>query len=182
MVRDPIHMFKFIRQQNIGQSLSLYYEAYAHALERKGSYDSAMQVYEEGIRRQASPLDRLKKGFEDFQYRMVERAQKTALTGESDADIGTNSSFHSSRQNENMEASRLALQRLGSNPHAPRPISLFNPNAMPGSMMNQRRRERNQLPNQSCGTGSSSTKNNFTIFDEKINANAISTYVYKSFG
>eukprot|EP01134_Creolimax_fragrantissima_P000248 CFRG0248T1 len=79
---DPVDIFKFLRSKNIGSTLTLFYEAYALALEIKGSKKQANQVYEEGIQRNVQPLERLKRRYREYQVRLTDdlKANMEAMT------------------------------------------------------------------------------------------------------
>ncbi|KAG6813918.1 hypothetical protein H0H92_005767 [Tricholoma furcatifolium] len=55
--------------REIGTSFSLLYEGYAALLEVDGQWKDAENIYRQGIRRQARPLDRLRKRYQEFQRR-----------------------------------------------------------------------------------------------------------------
>eukprot|EP00899_Mesostigma_viride_P020539 jgi/Mesvir1/28487/Mv15902-RA.5 len=78
---DPKDIFSFLQANDIGQGHSLYYEAYATFLEINHVFKSANAVYEQGINRQAVPLERLKQKYEAFQHRMAMRIQRKMQEG-----------------------------------------------------------------------------------------------------
>ncbi|EFA84583.1 putative protein serine/threonine kinase [Heterostelium album PN500] len=81
MCRDPIEIFNYLETNKIGLTLSLFYEAKAIIYENKSNYQMADQSYQLGLKRQAQPLDRLKKRHDDFQRRMVVAMSKSAKEG-----------------------------------------------------------------------------------------------------
>ena len=75
---DPGDVFKFLKEHGIGQGHALFYIAYATFLELRGNYAAADNVYQQGINRLATPMDRLKAKFDEFQHRMARRIQRKA--------------------------------------------------------------------------------------------------------
>jgi len=73
---DPTEIFLYMRAQNIGQCLALFYEAFASVLEAKHQFAMADRCYAEGIERGAAPLDRLHRRHEEFQARMMRRLER----------------------------------------------------------------------------------------------------------
>jgi hypothetical protein len=71
-------VFTYLKENEIGQEHALFYIAYATFLELKGNYAGADKVYQQGINRLATPMDRLRTKFNDFQHRMARRIQRKA--------------------------------------------------------------------------------------------------------
>lgn len=63
--------FCTLQENSIGLDHALYYIAFATYLEFRGNYAKADSVYQQGINRLATPVDRLKGKFQEFQHRMV---------------------------------------------------------------------------------------------------------------
>ncbi len=75
---DPGDVFKFLKENEVGQTHALFYIAHATFLELRGSYAAADNVFQQGINRLATPQDRLKAKFDEFQHRMARRIQRKA--------------------------------------------------------------------------------------------------------
>ena len=59
-VRDPVDIFAFLEANGIGQRLALFYSSWALVLELKRSmYTEAYEKIEEGINKQAEPVEQL---------------------------------------------------------------------------------------------------------------------------
>jgi checkpoint serine/threonine-protein kinase len=59
-VRDPSDIFAFLEANGIGQRLALFYSSWALVLElKKSMYSEAYAKIEEGIRKQAEPIEQL---------------------------------------------------------------------------------------------------------------------------
>ena len=75
---DPGDVFKFLKENEIGQSHALFYIAHATFLELRGNYAAADNVFQQGLNRLATPQDRLRAKFDEFQHRMARRIQRKA--------------------------------------------------------------------------------------------------------
>eukprot|EP01135_Chromosphaera_perkinsii_P002829 Nk52_evm19s228 gene=Nk52_evmTU19s228 len=73
---DPTDVYTFLRVNEIGTSLALLYEAWAGMYENRGFPAKADKVYEEGIRMNARPIERLKKRHREFQIRLTASIKK----------------------------------------------------------------------------------------------------------
>ncbi|BGO96013.1 hypothetical protein NBRC10512_006703 [Rhodotorula toruloides] len=70
-MENPEDCYRFLFAKGIGEKLAALYEEYAKVLEAKHKRQQADQVYNLGINRRATPLDRLKRSYLDFQARML---------------------------------------------------------------------------------------------------------------
>ncbi|CAG8448928.1 10011_t:CDS:2 [Ambispora leptoticha] len=70
-VEQPREIFAFLENKNIGSNYAVYYEEYGTLLERAQKYKEADEIYKLGIRRNAQPLERLNRRYNDFQIRMM---------------------------------------------------------------------------------------------------------------
>ncbi|PVV04576.1 hypothetical protein BB560_000921 [Smittium megazygosporum] len=84
-------IFQYLLSNQIGASLSLFYEEYAKLLEANLDFSKADQIFQLGINRNAQPLLKLKKGYSLFQQRLVEY---TKLQIESDSLPQSNTNFN----------------------------------------------------------------------------------------
>ncbi|KAK4512024.1 uncharacterized protein ATC70_013266 [Mucor velutinosus] len=73
------NVYLYLMENNIGQGLALFYEDYAAYYERLEKMDEAIQVFELGIAKEAVPLKRLRKNYNQFKARMQERQQRGLL-------------------------------------------------------------------------------------------------------
>ncbi|KNZ81901.1 Checkpoint serine/threonine-protein kinase bub1 [Termitomyces sp. J132] len=64
---NAIDIYANLLASEIGTSFALLYEGYAALLEIEGRHKDAEVIYRQGIRRQARPLERLKKRYQEFQ-------------------------------------------------------------------------------------------------------------------
>ncbi|CCU99150.1 unnamed protein product [Malassezia sympodialis ATCC 42132] len=67
----PRDVFQFLLANEIGTNLAGLYEELANVLEGDGAYDEADETYKLGIARRASPLDRLKRRYGEYQQRIL---------------------------------------------------------------------------------------------------------------
>lgn len=74
-------MFTYLKANNIGLCLALFWEAWAVVLEIKGLFADADKVYTEGIERRADPLKRLRRAHQSFIVRMGKRALESSTNG-----------------------------------------------------------------------------------------------------
>ncbi|KAI8094887.1 Mad3/BUB1 homology region 1-domain-containing protein [Gilbertella persicaria] len=72
-VQEPREIFTFLMHQGIGQSLALFYEAYADYEETCQKFDEAAEIYALGIQKNAMPLKRLLKNYGLFQSRIQQK-------------------------------------------------------------------------------------------------------------
>lgn len=72
-------VYLHLMENNIGQELALFYEDYAAYYEQLEKMDEAAQVYEQGLIKEAVPLKRLRKNYEQFRARLQERQRKGLL-------------------------------------------------------------------------------------------------------
>ncbi|GAA5993180.1 hypothetical protein JCM11641_003656 [Rhodosporidiobolus odoratus] len=70
-MEEPEDCYRFLFAKGVGEKLAALYEEYAKVLEAKHKRKQADQVYNLGINRRATPLDRLKRSYLDFQARML---------------------------------------------------------------------------------------------------------------
>ncbi|GAA5881764.1 hypothetical protein JCM3774_000868 [Rhodotorula dairenensis] len=70
-MEDPEDCYRFLFAKGIAEKLAALYEEYAKVLEAKHKRKQADQVYILGINRRATPLDRLKRSYTEFQARML---------------------------------------------------------------------------------------------------------------
>ncbi|GAA5845993.1 hypothetical protein JCM11251_001715 [Rhodosporidiobolus azoricus] len=70
-MENPEDCYRFLFAKGVGEKLAALYEEYAKVLEAKYKRKQADQVYNLGINRRATPLDRLKRSYLDFQARML---------------------------------------------------------------------------------------------------------------
>ncbi|KAK4531936.1 hypothetical protein CCYA_CCYA10G2793 [Cyanidiococcus yangmingshanensis] len=80
MCPDPTEIFLYMRAQDVGQGLALFFEAFASVLEAKHQFAMADRCYAEGIERGAIPLSRLARRHEEFQARMIRRLERQQRT------------------------------------------------------------------------------------------------------
>jgi len=66
-IDDPIDIYNYMLDNDIGTSLAIYYKSYADHLELIGATKKADEIYNLGINRNAEPLDSLKE-FKGFVY------------------------------------------------------------------------------------------------------------------
>lgn len=78
LVRDPREIFAFLECQQMFTGLALMYEEYSAVLESYGRWQAAEEVYQQGIQRQASPLERLKRKYAEFLQRRLNNAENRA--------------------------------------------------------------------------------------------------------
>ncbi|GAA6059120.1 hypothetical protein JCM10212_003867 [Sporobolomyces blumeae] len=70
-MENPEDCYRFLFAKGVAEKLAALYEEYAKVLEAAGKRKQADQVYQLGINRKATPLDRLKRSHLDFQARML---------------------------------------------------------------------------------------------------------------
>ena len=73
----PRDVFHFLMANEIGTKLASLYEELAHVLESYEMYDEADEMYRLGMARRASPLDRLKRRYHEYQKRILEMPTST---------------------------------------------------------------------------------------------------------
>lgn len=71
----PRETFAFLARHNIGEGLALFYEEFAAWLEGAGRWIQAEEVYRLGIDREARPVPRLLRKFNEFQQRFSQRPE-----------------------------------------------------------------------------------------------------------
>ncbi|KAF7986492.1 hypothetical protein HWV62_31301 [Athelia sp. TMB] len=69
LVEAPLAVFATLMESDIGGRFALLYEDYAKALEAEGRHQDADRIYRRGIKRNARPVERLKKHYQEFQAR-----------------------------------------------------------------------------------------------------------------
>jgi len=72
-LHNPTMVFKYLRENKIGDKLALYYVATAWAAEHRGNFSIADKAYTVGLEKKAAPLELLKKRQREFQRRMSRR-------------------------------------------------------------------------------------------------------------
>ena len=72
---SPRETFSFLARHNIGETLSLFYEEFAAWFEINGRWSQAEEVYKTGMDKQAWPVERLQKKYEQFQKRFDARPE-----------------------------------------------------------------------------------------------------------
>ncbi|NXS14187.1 BUB1B kinase, partial [Neodrepanis coruscans] len=71
---EPLDLYSYLRSQEIGTTLALLYITWAEALEARGSFKKADLIFQEGLQRQAEPLDKLQAHHRQFQARVSRQA------------------------------------------------------------------------------------------------------------
>ena len=71
----PRETFAFLARHHIAEGLGLFYEEFAAWLEGAGRWSQAEEVYKLGIEREARPVERLLRNYEQFQKRFETRPQ-----------------------------------------------------------------------------------------------------------
>lgn len=66
----PLDIFVFLQRNEVGQNLALYYEEYAAVLEKMNRKRKADEVFQMGLKREARPVDRLKRRYDEFKQRL----------------------------------------------------------------------------------------------------------------
>ncbi|EPQ62336.1 Protein kinase [Blumeria graminis f. sp. tritici 96224] len=66
---SPREVFAYLARHNIGDSLAVYYEEFAAWLESAGRWNQAEEIYKLGISKEARPIARLLRKFDEFQKR-----------------------------------------------------------------------------------------------------------------
>lgn len=74
----PRDVFQFLLANEIGTRLAALYEELAVVLEGQGVYDEADATYKMGIARRATPLDRLKRRYNEYQERIMALPESSA--------------------------------------------------------------------------------------------------------
>ncbi|KAF3941498.1 hypothetical protein ABW19_dt0200493 [Dactylella cylindrospora] len=67
----PRESFAFIARKGIGANLALFYEEFASYLESNGRPTQAEEIYEMGIQKNARPVDRLRRKYDEFVTRLA---------------------------------------------------------------------------------------------------------------
>ncbi|EPS37554.1 hypothetical protein H072_8750 [Dactylellina haptotyla CBS 200.50] len=67
----PRESFAFLARKGIGAGLALYYEEFAAYLEAQGRKTQAEEIYEMGIERNARPVERLRRKYDEFVARLA---------------------------------------------------------------------------------------------------------------
>lgn len=86
-IQRPQRVFEFLQKQSIGISHSLFYEAWAGALEQKHKFDEAIKIFEMGFRIRAEPVTRLQQRYEEFNHRMQLREERRIRNAQKDSDF-----------------------------------------------------------------------------------------------
>ena len=71
----PRETFAFLARHHIGEGLALFYEEFAAWLESVGRWNQADEVYRLGMDREARPVERLARKYDEFQHRFQSRTQ-----------------------------------------------------------------------------------------------------------
>ena len=66
----PVDIYLFLEMNQIGLSLALYYEEYAGLMEMQGRFGKAESVYLMGLSKEARPVERLRRKYNEFKARM----------------------------------------------------------------------------------------------------------------
>lgn len=74
----PRETYVFLSRHGIGEGLALFYEEYAAWLEGAGRWAQAEEVYKLGIEREARPVQRLVRKFNEFEARRLEQQPETS--------------------------------------------------------------------------------------------------------
>ncbi|KAL4240250.1 protein kinase [Mactra antiquata] len=86
---DPLEIYKFMYDQNIGCELGCFYEGWACLLEQLGNVKKADMIFKNGIAKNARPIDHLRLRYEDFHKRVARKILKgDDDTGEDNVDSG----------------------------------------------------------------------------------------------
>ncbi|KAI5816113.1 Mad3/BUB1 homology region 1-domain-containing protein [Pyronema omphalodes] len=67
---SPREVFAYLARNNIGQDLATYYEEFAALLELHGKRNAAAEIYQTGIEKNAMPVERLERKYQEFLQRL----------------------------------------------------------------------------------------------------------------
>ena len=67
--REPLAVFKYLSERDIGQQLALFYEEYSHMLETHSRWKDAEDILCLGLSRNAQPVSRLSRSLDAFRQR-----------------------------------------------------------------------------------------------------------------
>ncbi|KAI9792008.1 MAG: hypothetical protein M1833_001292 [Piccolia ochrophora] len=73
----PRETFAFLARHNVGETLALFYEEFAAWLEGAARWTQAEEVYKLGLDKQARPVERLMRKYNEFQTRFAEQPQES---------------------------------------------------------------------------------------------------------
>jgi hypothetical protein len=76
LCETPEDVFNTLTSKQIGVGLAMYYQAYTIVVENQGQWDLADQLYMQGIKAQATPLDSLIEAYMSFKERWVTHKQE----------------------------------------------------------------------------------------------------------
>jgi Mad3/BUB1 homology region 1 len=80
---NPGDLFKYLETNKIGQEVAIYYSERATWKETAGFIREAKEIYQLGIKRNAQPLEKLKKQYEKFKLRTANMRQEPEVKSES---------------------------------------------------------------------------------------------------
>ncbi|XP_024521383.1 mitotic checkpoint serine/threonine-protein kinase BUB1 [Selaginella moellendorffii] len=117
---DPLHIFELLEAKRIGQTHSLFYEAYAMILELRGDITKANQIYELGISRHAQPVEQLEKMHASFLKRKFKTSRPSEVKGSSVAAVNPMSNIARPHGDETIAIKKYAEEAivLGVDPEA----------------------------------------------------------------
>lgn len=76
MRRDKLDVFSYMKRRRIGESWTLFYEAYAATLEAARHYEQAQNIYDLARQLNAHPQERLQRREREFHNRMAAREKR----------------------------------------------------------------------------------------------------------
>lgn len=194
--KDKLDVFNYMHRKRIGESWSLFYEAWAITLELARQYDRAEEVYRIGREKQAKPSERLAQREREYYSRMAARArrekkrqaeaekkklaeaEKDALRPDRESSRGSASLANSIlfRQDNDVDS---VLNQHQSQPVRPALGQItelqaqtgHRPFVTPGSLPKEIRRKR--APSEKAGSVSRPQGAEFEIFVDAVNKSAV---------
>lgn len=115
LLQDPTDVFRYLRANNIGQKLALFYVALAWVSEHRGNFPKAEKAYEKGIECNAQPIDMLLKRQKEFRRRM----SRHWLNHQQQQQQSSSSDFPARIQNDENNLSRSRLNAPFATPSLP---------------------------------------------------------------
>ncbi|XP_004687981.1 PREDICTED: mitotic checkpoint serine/threonine-protein kinase BUB1 beta [Condylura cristata] len=141
LCNEPLDMYSYLHNQGIGVSLAQFYISWAEEYEARENFKKADMIFQEGIQRQAEPLEKLQSQHRQFQAR-VSRQTVLALENEDEDEVFGSSlpqrSTLAELKSKGKKTARAPISRVGGALKAPCQNRALQ-NSLPQHMQNNSR-------------------------------------------
>ncbi|EPQ03962.1 Mitotic checkpoint serine/threonine-protein kinase BUB1 beta [Myotis brandtii] len=116
LCNEPLDMYSYLHNQGIAVSLAQFYISWAEEYEARENFKKADMIFQEGIQRKATPLERLQSQHRQFQARVTRQTLLVLEKEEEEEDLGSSVPQRSTLaelKSKGKKTARAPISRIG---------------------------------------------------------------------